>query len=50
MQTMPLVSVIIPVYNRKKVIGDAIDSCIKQTYKNIEADNQRYDRERLCQP
>lgn len=36
MQTMPLVSVIMPVYNRKKVIGDAIDSCLKQTYKNIE--------------
>lgn len=32
----PLVSIIIPVYNGERYIADAIDSAIKQTYKNIE--------------
>ena len=32
----PLVSVIISCYNHEKYIGDAIDSVMKQTYKNIE--------------
>ena len=32
----PLVSVIIPTFNRSYVIGRAIDSVYKQTYKNIE--------------
>lgn len=31
-----LVSVVIPTYNRKNVISRAIDSCINQTYTNIE--------------
>ena len=31
-----LVSIIMPTYNRKYIIGDAIDSCLSQTYRNIE--------------
>ncbi len=31
-----MISIIIPVYNGKKYINDAIDSCLKQTYQNIE--------------
>ncbi|MBD0261856.1 MAG: glycosyltransferase family 2 protein, partial [Tolypothrix sp. Co-bin9] len=31
-----LVSVIIPTYNRPKYLKQAIESAIKQTYKNIE--------------
>lgn len=31
-----LVSIIIPTYNRKNVISRAIESCLKQTYQNIE--------------
>ena len=32
----PLVSIIIPCYNREKYIKDAIDSAINQSYNNIE--------------
>jgi glycosyltransferase involved in cell wall biosynthesis len=32
----PLVSVIIPVYNKEKTVQEAIQSIINQTYKNIE--------------
>ncbi len=34
--TKGLVSIIIPTYNRKHIIGDAIDSCLLQSYQNIE--------------
>lgn len=33
---MPLVSIIMPTYNRRYIIGDAIDSCLRQTYTNFE--------------
>ena len=36
MQSKPLVSVIIPTYNRKHFLSDAIDSCQSQTYDNLE--------------
>jgi glycosyltransferase involved in cell wall biosynthesis len=32
----PLVSVLIPCYNREKLVKDSIDSALKQTYQNIE--------------
>ncbi|HMB45688.1 MAG TPA: glycosyltransferase, partial [Candidatus Methanoperedens sp.] len=32
----PLVSVIIPTYNRANLIGRAIQSVLNQTYRNIE--------------
>lgn len=32
----PLVSIVIPVYNRAGLIGDAIDSCLRQTYDPFE--------------
>lgn len=31
-----LVSIIMPTFNRRNVIGKAIDSCLRQTYYNIE--------------
>lgn len=43
----PLVSILIPVYNREKLVKRAIESAINQTYKNIEiiaVDNKSTDR------
>jgi glycosyltransferase involved in cell wall biosynthesis len=34
--TRPIVSVIIPTYNRAQIIGDTIENIFQQTYKNIE--------------
>ncbi len=36
MDALPLVSVIIPVYNRETLLPEAIESALKQCYKNIE--------------
>lgn len=32
----PLISVVIPVYNRQKVIGRLLEALEQQTYSNIE--------------
>lgn len=45
--TKPLVSILIPVYNRQGLVKRAIESAINQTYKNIEiiaVDNKSTDR------
>lgn len=36
MKNNPLVSIVIPVYKGKPFLKEAIDSCLGQTYKNIE--------------
>lgn len=33
---LPLVSIIIPTYDRKALLAEAVSSCVAQTYKNIE--------------
>lgn len=48
-QTFPLVSICIPVFNGGDLISHALDSCIGQTYKNIEiivSDNASSDNTR----
>lgn len=45
--TKPLVSILIPVYNREELVKRAIESAINQTYENIEVivvDNKSTDR------
>lgn len=36
MNKFPLVSILIPMYNAEKYIEETLNSCINQTYKNIE--------------
>ena len=45
--SMPLVSILIPVYNREKFIQETMDSALNQTYENIEiiaVDNKSTDK------
>ena len=36
MNNNPLVSILIPLYNSEKYISETIESCLNQTYKNVE--------------
>ena len=36
MENMPLISVIVPVYNTGQFLGKCLDSIVGQTYSNIE--------------
>lgn len=36
MQQNLLISVIVPVYNSEQFLSDCLESCLLQTYKNIE--------------
>lgn len=36
METTPKVSILIPCYNSERFIAETLDSCIEQTYNNIE--------------
>ncbi len=50
--TLPLVSIIIPVYNGEDYIDLAIESALRQTYKNIEIivvnDGSKDNTEKIC--
>lgn len=35
-ENMPLISVIVPVYNTDTILNKCLDSVINQTYKNLE--------------
>ena len=35
-ETEPLVTVVVPVYNEEKYLGECLDSLLAQTYKNLE--------------
>lgn len=52
MATLPLVSVIIPVYNRADVVAETIDGVLAQTYPNIELiivdDGSKDDTAQVC--
>ena len=36
MTSNPLVSIVLPVYNGERYLAQAIDSCLAQTYENLE--------------
>jgi glycosyltransferase involved in cell wall biosynthesis len=36
MSSVPLVSIVVPTYNRARLIGEAIDSALQQTWRNLE--------------
>jgi glycosyltransferase involved in cell wall biosynthesis len=36
MDTLPKVSILVPVYNRQNIIRETLDSAVNQTYENIE--------------
>lgn len=35
-QTLPVVSIIVPVYNVKSYVGECVESLCRQTYTNLE--------------
>mgnify|MGYP005754571247 CR=1 FL=1 len=34
--TLPIISIIVPVYNTERYLSECLNSIIKQTYQNIE--------------
>ena len=36
LKSIPLLSIILPVYNGEKFLAQSIESCLNQTYQNIE--------------